>query len=99
MELLTALRLDVDQEISTRLQHLYSYMMRRLVEANAAQTAEPLEEVLRLLVTLSEAWSGVVSRTAGNETGPAVHDPQPGRVGRWQQETAAPDNARYAMTA
>lgn len=46
-------------EISRSLAELYAYMAGRLVEANAKQIEEPLEEVERLLTTLLEAWSAL----------------------------------------
>jgi flagellar secretion chaperone FliS len=46
-------------EITARLSALYAYMQTRLAEANYRQADAPLGEVLALLVTLSEAWSGV----------------------------------------
>jgi flagellar protein FliS len=46
-------------EISQRLALLYDYMRRQLLDANMQQSDPPLIEVLGLLSTLSEAWSGV----------------------------------------
>jgi flagellar secretion chaperone FliS len=46
-------------ELSRRLAQLYEYMQWRLVEANFHQSAEPLNEVLSLLSTLSEAWQEI----------------------------------------
>jgi len=45
--------------ISQRLAQLYEYMVHRLVQANLQQSDEPLGEVLSLLATLSEGWSGI----------------------------------------
>lgn len=46
-------------EFSNRLAQLYEYIVRRLLEANVQQSAEPLNEALGLLTTLSEAWQSV----------------------------------------
>jgi flagellar secretion chaperone FliS len=46
-------------ELSRRLAQLYEYMQWRLVEANFHQSVEPLNEVLSLLSTLSEAWQEI----------------------------------------
>lgn len=46
-------------EIAQRLGLLYDYMERRLLDANMQQAEAPLNEVLGLLATLSEAWEGV----------------------------------------
>jgi flagellar protein FliS len=50
--------LDVDRggELAARLEQLYEYMQRRLLEANLHQTDGPLDDVETLLRTLLEAW-------------------------------------------
>jgi len=58
-ELLAALRPEMAPELAGRLQGLYLYMQQRLLDANARQIDQPLAEVLSLLMTLAEAWSGV----------------------------------------
>ena len=58
-ELSTSLDLQGGGEVSRRLAQLYDYMQWRLVDANFHQTAGPLEEVLGLLTTLSEAWNSI----------------------------------------
>jgi flagellar secretion chaperone FliS len=63
-ELLAALRHDTAPEISGRLQSLYFYMQQRLLDANIRQSDQPLEEVLGLLTTLAEAWSGAAKQIA-----------------------------------
>jgi flagellar protein FliS len=52
-----------DGSMARQLGLLYDYMMRKLLEANAKQTDKPLEEVLGLLLTLSEAWSQISAIT------------------------------------
>jgi flagellar protein FliS len=61
-ELLGALRPEVAAEISQRLQNLYFYMQQRLLDANMQQADQPLAEVLGLLMTLDEGWSGVAAQ-------------------------------------
>ena len=55
-----ALRLALDQrrggEIAERLDALYEYVGRRLVEANAGDDASLLEECEGLLARIDEAW-------------------------------------------
>ncbi len=46
-------------ELSHRLAQLYEYIVRRLLEANFQQSAEPLNETLGLLTTLFEAWQSI----------------------------------------
>ena len=59
-EIINQLMLSVDHssggELSHNLVELYAYMQTRLIEGNTQQSAEPLEEVERLLGTLLEAW-------------------------------------------
>jgi len=52
--------LDREQggEIGRKLAGLYAYMQTRLLEGNTRQEEAPLEEVEKLLVTLSEGWQG-----------------------------------------
>jgi flagellar secretion chaperone FliS len=54
-----ALNKEAGGEIAHRLDALYSYMTRRLLEANAAQDETMLVEVDNLLATLEEAWVGI----------------------------------------
>jgi flagellar protein FliS len=67
-ELIAALRPDVAQELSGRLENLYFYMQQRLLDANLQQADQPLAEVLGLLITLAEGWSGVAKDIASNAT-------------------------------
>ena len=57
-ELNSALQPEVAPELCGRLQSLYLYMQKRLLEANLRQEDAPLAEVLKLLTTLEEGWSG-----------------------------------------
>jgi flagellar protein FliS len=70
-ELLAALRPEVAPELSGRLQNLYFYMQRKLLEANTEQADQPLDEVLGLLTTLADAWSGVAAKLEGKEDTPS----------------------------
>jgi flagellar protein FliS len=63
-ELLAALRPEVAAELSERLRNLYFYMQQRLLDANMQQADQPLAEVLSLLKTLDEGWSGVAAQLA-----------------------------------
>jgi flagellar protein FliS len=74
-ELLAALRPEMAPELAGRLQSLYSYMQRRLLDANARQIDQPLAEVLHLLSTLAEGWSGVAAElSVKNEAGLEYED-------------------------
>ncbi|MDR5803694.1 flagellar export chaperone FliS [Caballeronia sp. LZ001] len=61
-----ALNKEAGGEVALRLDALYSYMARRLLEANLNQDESMLVEVDNLLATLEEAWVGIgpeVART------------------------------------
>jgi flagellar secretion chaperone FliS len=63
IELTVSLNHSAGGDISRRLEQLYDYMQRRLLEANFQQADAPLAEVLGLLVTLGEAWDQVGAKT------------------------------------
>jgi flagellar protein FliS len=58
-ELAASLDHQAGGDVSRRLAQLYDYMLWRLVDANFHQSAGPLDEVLGLLTTLSEAWQQI----------------------------------------
>jgi flagellar protein FliS len=58
MELHSALDHSRGGELAGRLAALYAYMHGQLLEANCQQIDPPLEEVLSLLTSLAEAWTG-----------------------------------------
>jgi diaminopimelate decarboxylase len=58
-ELMCSLDLEKGGEISANLKRLYSYMQQRLLLAHATKSAEPMNEVVRLLTTLLESWRQV----------------------------------------
>lgn len=91
-EIVTELALSLDRprggELAGRLARLYDYLQRRLIEANANQTDEPLAEVLGLLTTLGEAW-----RTIAEEGKPA----EPA-VGPWAQAAESGQSAGRAWS-
>jgi flagellar protein FliS len=66
-----ALDRNAGGEIADRLHTLYSYMTRRLFEANVQSSEAMLIEVDGLLATLEEAWTGIgpeVARMAAQGT-------------------------------
>lgn len=59
-DIVTELALTLDHgagEIAANLFRIYEYVHRRLVEANVHKDAAPIDEVLRLLSMLREAWA------------------------------------------
>ncbi|RKP44372.1 flagellar export chaperone FliS [Trinickia fusca] len=59
-----SLNLEVGGEIAQRLDALYTYMSRRLLQANIEQSDAMLLEVDGLLATLEEAWIGIGAEVA-----------------------------------
>jgi flagellar secretion chaperone FliS len=67
-----SLNLEVGGEIAERLNALYSYMARRLLQANINQSEAMLVEVDGLLATLEEAWIGIAPEVARMAAQPAA---------------------------
>ena len=57
-ELMLALNFEAG-DVAKRLWSLYTYMNKKLVEANIKKKVEPLKEVLSYLTDLKEAWSKI----------------------------------------
>lgn len=57
-ELRDSLDMDV-QEIAPQLRSLYSYMLKRLIDATVSKKTEPVQEVLRMFESLRETWEKV----------------------------------------
>ena len=91
LELNVSLDHEVGGELSRRLAQLYEYIVWRLLEANVHQTVEPLNEALRLLTTLLEAWQGI-------NTGPLVAVPS-GAASPWIEEPPAEAACEYAANS
>jgi flagellar protein FliS len=102
VELLASLRPETAPDLSKRLQGLYSYMLRRLLDGNMQQIDPPLAEVLGLLVTLEEAWSGVAAKLKPrNDIGePGAEAPRDAQAGRWNHGgSGLEEGVRLALTA
>ncbi|RAS25277.1 flagellar export chaperone FliS [Paraburkholderia bryophila] len=67
-----SLNVDAGGEIAGRLDALYGYMSRRLLEANVKQSEAMLVEVDGLLATLEEAWIGIAPEIARMAAQPAA---------------------------
>lgn len=66
--LMASLDRDAGGELGEQLFALYEYMVSRLIDANLANRAEPLEEVARLLQDLGSAWKSIGNT---NQSAPA----------------------------
>lgn len=60
-ELQSTLDMDRGRDIAANLDRLYSYVSLRLSEANLGLDPGPIDECIRLLSTLREAWSQVAA--------------------------------------
>ncbi len=66
-ELMTSLNFEAG-EIANNLYSLYIYMNRRLLEANMQKNVEIIDEVIKLLATLKDAWETLLKTQKGGES-------------------------------
>jgi len=81
MELITSLRPEVDPDLCSRLTGLYTYMYRRLLEANLERSPEMVDEVVELLEYERETWTLLIQKLA-KERGSAGGDTSDGESGQ-----------------
>lgn len=62
----SSLNMDEGGEIAFNLFRLYDYMLRKLAEANAENSAEKVEEVINLIKEIKEGWDGIRSEFEQN---------------------------------
>ena len=62
LELNNTLDHDLGGEVAVNLEQLYMFMTDQLTKANIEGKVEPLEEVLKLLTTLYDAWKQAVEQ-------------------------------------
>jgi flagellar protein FliS len=65
-ELMSTLNTDAGGEIAEELMKLYDYMIWQLEEANTIKDISAIENVIRIITPLKDAWKEVVARE--NET-------------------------------
>ncbi|MBV8553611.1 MAG: flagellar export chaperone FliS [Acidobacteriaceae bacterium] len=70
-ELLVSLNHEKGGTLSKNLQQMYVYMHKRLLEAHARESREPMEEVKGLLVKLLQAWRKVAEEPVKAENAAA----------------------------
>ncbi|WP_404417379.1 flagellar export chaperone FliS [Marinospirillum sp.] len=58
-ELRATLRHDIEPDFAANLDNLYEYCGRQLGKAKASNKTEPVEECIRLLTPIQEAWDQV----------------------------------------
>ena len=53
----SSLNMDEGRDVAQQLDHLYDYIVGRVTASNISGTTEGLDEAIRLLGTVREAWS------------------------------------------
>lgn len=69
-ELMLSLNMDEKNEIAQNLFSLYMYFKKRLLEANIQKSAEIIDEVVRFLKELREAWNKISATEAKTDKSP-----------------------------
>lgn len=64
MELINALRPEVDKSLCDKLAALYTFMFRRLIDANLEKDVTIVDEVIRLLNYERETWAMLLEKLA-----------------------------------
>ncbi len=66
-ELNASLNMELGGEIASNLRRLYLYMGDRLVRAKIRREDAPLDEVIRILTSLNEAWREALAKPEAQE--------------------------------
>lgn len=59
-ELMNTLNHEVGGEVSQRLEQLYVYLLDEFTRANLQGTAKPLEDAIKVLLILRDAWTEAI---------------------------------------
>jgi flagellar protein FliS len=79
LELSSSLNHDVDRELTQKMAALYTFIYRRLVDANVQRDVEAIDEAVRLLSYERETWAMLINKARGDETPrPAAAPPSTG---------------------
>lgn len=90
LELSNGLRPEVNRELAEQMAALYSFIFRRLVDANVHQDEKAAEDALRILRHQRETWALLMEKLTqerGSQTGPNPISPS---------QPAAPNTAQPA---
>jgi flagellar protein FliS len=74
LELSTSLNHDVDPALCEKMSALYTFIYRKLVDANMQRDAAPLDEALKLLAYERETWQMLMQKL-GQNTGEGQDNP------------------------
>lgn len=72
LELSTSLNPDVDRDLAAKMSALYTFIYRKLVDANIERTVDHVDEAIKLLSYERETWALLMKKTRGDG------DPAPG---------------------
>lgn len=61
-QLRASLNFSAGGDLALRLDSLYEYMLRRLLESSSEGNLDKLDEVARLLAQISSAWNGIAGQ-------------------------------------
>lgn len=78
----TSLDLETGGEIAVNLDDLYTYMVRRLIDANAANDTAALDEVSALLLEVKLAWDSMPEEIRNPSSGGATATTSGSSLGR-----------------
>jgi|SRR5277367_3179228 len=85
-----------DGALARELGRLYSYMMRKLIEANARQAEDELCEIQGLLSSLLESWEEVSRGSIFTSTAPAAESQA--APDRWRVPEDAGEHREYSYS-
>ncbi|MBC8550224.1 MAG: flagellar export chaperone FliS [Nitrospira sp.] len=85
----SCLDLEKGGEIAENLERLYHYMLIRLTEANLRNDVAKMEQVIELLSTVREGWSGICNTGPSASVSTAGHQGQPYAAGAQQTKKLA----------
>lgn len=72
MELQCTLKHDVNPELCKNLAAIYTYVYKRLIEANVEHKIDAMEEAIRLMQFQRETWSMLLSKLSKEKAGKAA---------------------------
>ncbi len=98
LELNASLRYDVDPALCRRIGALYTYIYRRLIDANLRHDLTAADESIELLEYQRQTWAMLMERLADGRAGeaPAVSGTAP-RADRQREEESAPLSVNVAV--
>lgn len=77
--------LDMKYEISSQLEQIYDYLLRRITQANIKKDVDIMEEVIKFLRQLRDTWKEAIKIVKSSVPAPGAPDKEHKR--RQRQET------------